>query len=121
MRLARDGWHVQDEIEQGNRPPQWYLDEPRLLPHHQFYLNAFWRLSRDRVPMSNGVAAIPWTSMERYASRYGLHGRSAELFFSAIEAMDASYMKKRSAELRKQIEREEARARRWSGIQRRAK
>ena len=51
----------------------------------EFYLNAFTQLSSDRS--SNG-SPIPWTSIDRYATRYNLRGQDFDTFVDLMRAMD---------------------------------
>ena len=52
---------------------------------------AFARLSTDR-PVGLGGGAIPWSSIDRYASRHGIVGDDFNRFCALIRAMDAVYL-----------------------------
>ena len=91
MRCERDGFSIDAALDKGRDLPDWFLEEPPLLPGDQFYLDAFWDLSTCRpVGMSEGP--IPWTSIVEYWRMSGLDDDTMELFVGVIRAMDAEYM-----------------------------
>jgi hypothetical protein len=62
-----------------------------LFEHLAFEWGAFFALSTDR-PGGMNQGAIPWTSIDRYASRYGVIGDEFERLSSLIRAMDNAFL-----------------------------
>lgn len=60
-------------------------------PWMEFYLNAFTQLSSDRPAAGS---PIPWTSIDRYASRYNVKGPDFDVFVDMIRMMDQHRFKK---------------------------
>lgn len=56
-----------------------------------FEWEAFGALSTDR-PVGFARGAIPWSSIDRYAQRYGLDDDDFGRFQRLIRAMDAAYL-----------------------------
>lgn len=81
--------------------PDWYLEEPYLLPGESFYMEAFWELSTCRS-FGNGVGPIPWTAIVQYGYTSELESDTLEIFVAVIRAMDAEYVKWQSAEAERQ-------------------
>lgn len=52
---------------------------------------AFWALSTDR-PVGMAQGAIPWTSIDRYAARYGISNDEFDRFHDLIRALDAAFL-----------------------------
>ncbi len=53
--------------------------------------HAFWALSTDR-PAGLAPAAIPWSSIDRYATRFGIVGDEFERFVTMIRAIDTAIL-----------------------------
>lgn len=62
-------------------------NRPDLLPGLDFYLNAFRELRYDRQ-IGMAVGPIPWSSIDRYAARHGIHGDDFDVLLSHIRAME---------------------------------
>lgn len=93
-----------EAAERKGRPlPDWFLEEPELLPGDTFYLEAFWELSTCRS-FSGGVGPIPWTAVVDYGLRFGLDDDMLAPFVTVIRAMDAEYVQWNSAESKKAVE-----------------
>ncbi len=60
----------------------------------EFYLNAFTQLSSDRPAGGAGGAPIPWTSIDKYASRYSVKGQDFDVFVDMVRMMDQHRFKK---------------------------
>ncbi len=62
--------------------------------HLVFYWRAFNELSSDRpLGSSGGAGSIPWTAIDRYATRHGIGDPDAfDRFMSLIRAMDRVYL-----------------------------
>jgi hypothetical protein len=56
-----------------------------------FEWDAFAALSTDR-PVGLDRGAIPWSSIDRYARRFGIEGDAFERFARLIRSMDAAYL-----------------------------
>lgn len=61
--------------------------------HLAFEWTAYHRLNRDR-PVGFGAAPLPWSSIDRYAQRYGIEGDAFERFTKLMQAMDAAFLAK---------------------------
>lgn len=59
--------------------------------HLLFEWEAFGALSTDR-PVGLERGAIPWSSIDRFAQRYGIDGDEFARFLRLIRAMDAAYL-----------------------------
>jgi len=66
-------------------------EPPSLYAGFDFYITAFWRLHSCRPQAWSGVAWIPWTAIERYASRYDIKGTDFYRFVHYMEMMDSAY------------------------------
>jgi len=90
-----------EAAERKGRPlPDWFLEEPELLPGDTFYLEAFWELSTCRS-FGNGMGPIPWTAIIEYGLRFGLDDDMLAPFVTVIRAMDAEYVHWNSEEAKK--------------------
>ena len=61
------------------------------MPGSGFYLAAFWELNSDR-PVGMAVAPIPFSAIDRFASRHEIDGEEFEFLVRMIRAMDAAAM-----------------------------
>lgn len=65
---------------------------PDLFPGADEYLNAFWELSTDR-PIGMAAGAIPFTSIDRYAARFGVDDPDEfQSLLRAIRACDGAWL-----------------------------
>lgn len=62
---------------------------PRLHTGLQFYLDAFRSLRSDR-PIGMGVGPIPWSSIERYATRHNLDNDELDTLETHIRGMETA-------------------------------
>lgn len=74
----------------GKPPPQWYLEEPDLLPGDEFYVKAFWDLSTERY-FGWAVGPIPWSRIVAYGERCNLDDGMISVFVYVIRSMDEAY------------------------------
>lgn len=82
--------------------PDSILNKPTLLPGLDFIWRAFWELSTDRnYGMSEGP--IPWTAMNQWAMRYGIHGDEFNRFVILIKNVDMVYIEKRGADQKRKM------------------
>ena len=76
--------------------PAGYLDRPELNESLEYVWDAFWTLNSDR-PLGIGEGPIPFTSIDRFAQRYGIDNLDDfDEFRSLIHAIDGEYLKFRS-------------------------
>jgi hypothetical protein len=97
----KHGQHEARIAEQARRMgmplPDAIANKPELVLGLEMYWRAFWELSTDRaIGMAEGP--IPWSSMNRYAIRYGLHDEDYDRFVLIIKGMDREYIGYRNAE-----------------------
>ncbi|MGQ4273393.1 phage tail assembly chaperone [Terrihabitans sp. B22-R8] len=87
------GEHVAflEELAAEGPTPQALREQPEL-PEHLFSLwDAFHELSTDRQIGMAGAGPIMFSSIDRYACRFGIEGDDFDLLASAIRAMDAEW------------------------------
>lgn len=53
--------------------------------------HAYFALSTDR-PSGLAQGAIPWSSLDRYAQRFGIIGDEFDRFVSVMRAMDVAFL-----------------------------
>lgn len=75
----------------GRELPQWYLDEPVLLPSDGFYLKAFGELNTCRGPTGFGISEIPWTAIVQYGHHVGLEDDMIDALVVVIRKMDEKF------------------------------
>jgi hypothetical protein len=63
---------------------------PELFGHLRFEWDAFRALSTDR-PVGLAMGPIPWSSIDRFADRYGIAGDDFDRLAELIQAMDVAY------------------------------
>lgn len=73
-------WLARHAAERGQAPPELLKDRPELLPHLQFYWQAFNELLSDVTCQS-----IPWSSLDRYARRYNVQFETFRYIIRAME------------------------------------
>tara|TARA_R110000737_G_scaffold47134_5_gene67064 strand:+ start:1908 stop:2168 length:261 start_codon:yes stop_codon:yes gene_type:complete len=71
-----------------NRGLQDFIDsEPELEPFEDEYMRAFWRLVTER----RGGHVIPYSEIEKYATRLGLESAMIETFCEVIWSLDRAH------------------------------
>lgn len=69
-------------------------NQPELPDHLTFAWEAFWALHSDRPAVMGGALPIPFSSLDRYARRYGIAGVDAfDRFSRLVQHMDGAYLK----------------------------
>lgn len=102
MRYARDGFSAQEAAKKGRKAPDWYLDEPELLPGDEFFLQEFWILDTERVRSGGALGPIPVSRIEaRAEERHELTGEDCELYVALVRALDDGFLEWKAAEYRK--------------------
>ena len=80
--------------EETGKEPSALLNRPEIWPWLSFTWSAWWELHSDRQMTMGGPLRIPFTSIDRYADRYGIAGvDSFDAFRELIRAMDGAYLK----------------------------
>lgn len=64
--------------------------KPDLFGHLTFEWSAFRSLSSDRQA-GFAIGPIPWSSIDRFAMRYGIDGDEFDRFVALMQAMDGAY------------------------------
>lgn len=88
---------VRDAYRRRDEPIPEHLFEPEIWPGDCWIAEAFWILSSDRPHTMAGPGPIPWTAVDRYAERCGVHEHS-ELYadlVSVLRKVDQSWLKER--------------------------
>ena len=90
-----DSWFVEEAVE-GNPVALKAIERrPEIEPYLRFVWDAFWELSGDRALSFGGAGAIPFSSIDRYAQRYGIDDTDQFSRFShLIRQLDAKYLAK---------------------------
>lgn len=78
-------------MDKGREPPDWYLDQPEIVPGDEFYLSAFYELSTTR-DTGFGSGPIPWQHILAYSNSSGFEDDVRDAFIRIIRAMDRSYL-----------------------------
>lgn len=88
-----EGWFVEEAAE-GNTVALKALDaQPEIEPYLRFVWDAFWELNSDRpIGAMGGVGTIPFSSVDRYARRFGINDPDQfSRFLSLIRKIDSKY------------------------------
>ena len=76
-----------------NQPlPQWFLDEPDLIPGVEWYFKAFWDLSTERQ-IGYTLGPIPASKVSEYGREHGLRDDTLVLFRDMMKELDRAYLK----------------------------
>jgi len=67
-----------------------HIKFPEVISGAEAYIEAFWTLCSDRPMTMGGMGAIPFTSIDRYADRYGFQDFPA--FAMIIRELDEAYL-----------------------------
>lgn len=93
LRYADEKFVIETKAERKQPLPQWYLDQPELLPGQKFYIEAFDRLTTCRSIYDGVVGRIPWTSTRQYADVYEMDFNDFKMFEMVIEKLDTAYVR----------------------------
>lgn len=95
-----EGFLIDQARKNRQKVPQAIADAPVLAPGLQFYYDTFVTLSTDRsVGMGEGF--IPWTAVEKFATRYSFSEDDLTLTWAILHAMDAEYLDYRNKKTNK--------------------
>lgn len=92
----KEQWFV-DEAAEGNDIAIKALNSrPQIEPYQQFFWVAFWELSSDRqLGGMGGVGSISFSSIDRYAQRFGITDPDEfRRFLRIVRSLDARYVAK---------------------------
>lgn len=82
---------VDAALRKGRELPDWYVQEPPLLPVSSFFLSAFFDLTTERQ-LGMAPGPIPWSSMLLYARQRDLDAEIFDAFAHVIRVMDTAYL-----------------------------
>lgn len=103
MRFKRDGFSVESAIAKGRPVPDWYENEPGLLPGDDFYLAEFWELDTTRQRGGGVLSPIATTEIERRAERrHGFEGDVLLLYERVLRALDDAFLTWQAEEYRRE-------------------
>jgi hypothetical protein len=88
LRLDEQRYVIEAKVEREVQLPDWFLDEPPLLPFAAFFLRHYWRLDTERPPGGR----IPVLKVAEYAFRLGLPSDMISLFTDVILGLDRAYL-----------------------------
>ena len=71
--------------------PDWYLEEPQLLPGEDVYLSAFFSLSTERQ-LGWSTGPIPDSKIFEYGERLGFDEAMIDLLRSVIRHLDKAFL-----------------------------
>jgi hypothetical protein len=66
--------------------------EAELPSGAEYLYEAFWQCSTDRPQSGFGVHQIPFSAIDRYATRYGIEGEEFDLLLSSVRALDEEFV-----------------------------
>lgn len=93
---------MQEGQKKGRTPPDWYLDEPEILPGDEWFLREFWILDTERPRSGGAIGPIPVSRIEERAERrHGLAGHDLELYVAVERALDAALLAWKAHEYRR--------------------
>lgn len=82
--------------------PRALQDRPTIEERHQHLWQAFWLLNSDRGMSFGGPLPIPFSSLDRYAARYGIADIDEfEQLVDVIGTMDSAYLEWAQTDARK--------------------
>lgn len=97
LRLQRDRRIVLSAIKKKRPLPDWYLDEPTLLPGDDFYVREFWILDTTRPRGDGVVGPLSVPAMEdRGERRHGFGPVALDLYVLVLRRLDATYLEWKS-------------------------
>lgn len=76
-------------------PPDFLKEAPRLLPHLQIYMNAFWDLCGDRAGMGDG--RILWSAANAWACRRGFNCAQFDDLWYYLRDLDSVFLEAQKA------------------------
>lgn len=90
-----------DVAEEDGIEPKALQDRPELPESLLFVWNAWWALCADRAMGFGGAGPIPFSAVDRYATRFGVHDQDDfETFAALIAAMDDVFFAAQSKRLK---------------------
>lgn len=92
----KENWFI-DEAAEGNEIAVKALNcQPQIELYQRFFWIAFWELSSDRpIGGMGGVGAIPFTSIDQYARRFGVDDPDQfRRLLRVIRSLDSKYLAK---------------------------
>ncbi|MGJ0505608.1 MAG: phage tail assembly chaperone [Methylocystis sp.] len=88
-----EGWLLEEAADGDPVAMRAISAQPEIAPHLQFVWGAFWELGSDRSLTMGGVGAIPFSSIDRYAVRFGITDTDQfTRFIRLLRQMDAKYL-----------------------------
>lgn len=91
MRFQRDGWSIEQGLEKGRQPPDWFLEELALGPMEEIYIREFFNLSTERQ-IGMAIGPIPISKIESRGKKLGLEPDVQMVFEYVQKAMDSAYL-----------------------------
>lgn len=114
MRYQRDGWSVEQGLEKGRQPPDWFMQDLALGPMEEFYIREFFNLSTERqIGMS--IGPIPFSKIEERGKKVGLEPDVQMVFEYVMRSMDSAYLEHITNENEKKLRRNKARNKKGRG------
>ena len=92
LRYSESEFVINAKSENGDKLPDWYLDEPILPPWRSAILAAFWELNSERQ-IGMALGPIPHSRIKARAKDMTLGDVLSPVFVSAIGRLDSAYMK----------------------------
>ncbi len=93
LEYAEKEYSIQSGIEKNRPLPDWFENEPLLLPGDEFYIGAFHNLGTCRQ-YGMTVGPIPWNIIVEYAALHELDNELTKGFVKIISEMDKAYLKR---------------------------
>lgn len=96
MKYQRNGWSVEQGIEKGRPPPDWYMNEPYVPLGCGPFIDWFWGLATERPIGFGGAGPIPQSKIWDHCSRYGFDFELSRLVLTVMTIMDNAYLEEMS-------------------------
>jgi hypothetical protein len=88
-----DSWFIEEAIEGNPVAVKAIEKRPEIEPYLRFVWDAFWELGCDRPIGFGALGAIPFSSVDRYARRFGIDDSDQfSRFLHLIRQLDAKYL-----------------------------
>lgn len=89
----KEAWFAEEAADGNSIAVQALNSRPQIEPYQQFVWSAFWDLVSDRQIGMGGVGPIQFSSIDRYARRFGVTDPDQfRRFLRVIRALDARYV-----------------------------
>ena len=83
---------IRDSLAYGKPLPEKIRNAPEKIFGSDFYYEAFFDLSSERLNSSAGLGRIPWSAVSNYCKTFDLDEDESEVLHAVIRSMDNAYL-----------------------------